>query len=160
MTIFATPHKLYKTFAFAEAVTWTLLLSGLAIRATVGAPPELLLVVGGLHGFVFLAYGATSILVGINQRWSIARTLAAVALAIVPYATIPFERSVEKRNLLKGAWRTTATDDKRDAHWFDRLFRWFLSRPALLGVALFAAIVGIFAVLLIVGPPGGWQREK
>jgi integral membrane protein len=160
MTIFATPHKLYKTFAFAEAVTWTLLLSGLAIRATVGAPPHLLLVVGGLHGFVFLAYGATSILVGINQRWSIARTLAAVALAIVPYATIPFERSVEKRDLLKGAWRTTATDDKRDANWFDRLFRWFLSRPALLGVALFAAIAGIFAALLIVGPPGGWQSEK
>ncbi len=159
MTIFATPHKLYKTFAFAEAATWTLLLSGLAIRATVGAPPELLLVVGGLHGFVFLAYGATSILVGINQRWSIARTLAAVALAIVPYATIPFERYVEKRDLLKGAWRTTATEDKRDTHWFDRLFRWFLSRPALLGVALFAAIVGIFAVLLIVGPPGGWQER-
>lgn len=159
MTIFATPHKLYKTLAFAEAVTWTLLLSGLAIRSTIGAPPQLLLVVGGLHGFVFLAYGATSVLVGVNQRWGIGRTLAAVALAIVPYATIPFEKVVEKRGLLKGSWRLAATEDKRDHNWFDRLFRWFLNRPVLLAAALFAAIVGIFAVLLIVGPPGGWQSE-
>jgi hypothetical protein len=58
--------------------------------------------------------------------------------------------------LLDGEWRQTATADPRDAHWFDRLFRWFLNRPVLLGVTLVAVIVIIFATLLSLGPPSGW----
>jgi integral membrane protein len=160
LKLFATPKSLYKTLALAEGVTWTLLLAGLAIRATLGAPPQLLLVVGGLHGFVFLAYGVVSALVGVNQRWGFARTALAVALAIVPFATIPFERAVEKQGRLTGAWRKTVSDDKRDNFWLDRLFRWFLNRPALLAVTLLVAIVAIFAALLVVGPPGGWSESE
>lgn len=160
MTLFATPKTLYKTFALAEGVTWTLLLAGLTIRALVDSPPLLLTVVGGLHGFVFLAYGVISALVGVNQRWGFARTALAVALAIVPYATIPFERAVEKQGRLAGAWRKEASEDKRDAFWLDRLFRWFLNRPALLVLALVAAVVAIFAALLVVGPPGGTPKSE
>ena len=160
MRLFATPKTLYKTFALAEGVTWTLLLAGLTIRALVEAPPLLLTVVGGLHGLVFLAYGVISALVGINQRWGFARTALAVALAIVPYATIPFERAVEKHGRLTGPWRKTASEDKRDNFWLDRLFRWFLNRPALLVLALVAVVVAIFAALLVVGPPGGWPKSE
>ena len=160
MKLFATPKTLYKTFALAEGVTWTLLLAGLTIRALVGVPPLLLTVVGGIHGLVFLAYGVISALVGVNQRWGFARTALAVALAIVPYATIPFERAVEKQGRLAGTWRKEASEDKRDAFWLDRLFRWFLNRPALLVLALLAAVVAIFAALLIVGPPGGWPKSE
>ncbi len=160
MSLFKAPKSIYKTLAFAEAVTWTLLLAGLAVKATVGAPQTLLTVVGGVHGLIFLAYGASSALVGVNQRWGLGRTVLAVALAVVPYATIPFERSVEKRGRLEGAWRKEVTEDQRDAFWFDRLFRWFLNRPALLALALFAAVATIFASLLIVGPPGGWPKTN
>ena len=159
-SIFTTPKTLYKTLAFAEAVTWTLLLTGLAIRATVGAPSQLLMVVGGLHGLVFLAYGVISALVGVNQRWGLARTALAVALAIIPYATIPFERAVEKQGRLTGPWRKTGSEDKRDNFWLDRLFRWFLNRPALLVLALVAVVVAIFTALLVVGPPGGWPKSE
>jgi integral membrane protein len=159
-SLFATPKGLFKALAFAEAVTWTLLLAGLTIRALVDSPPLLLTVVGGLHGFIFLAYGVVSALVGVNQRWGFARTALAVALAIVPYATIPFERAVEKQGRLTGAWRKEPSEDKRDDFWLDRLFRWFLNRPALLVLVLFAAIVAIFAALLIVGPPGGWPKSE
>jgi integral membrane protein len=158
--MFETPRKLYKTLAFAEGVTWTLLIAGLVIRAAVGAPQLLLTVVGGIHGLVFLAYGVCSALVGVNQRWGFWRTALAVVLAIVPYATIPFERAVEKRGRLDGNWRTEATDDARDTFWFDRLFRWFLKRPALLVMALAAVVAAIFAALLIIGPPGGWPKSK
>lgn len=160
MKLFATPKSLYRTLAISEAVTWTLLLAGLTIRALVDSPPILLTVVGGLHGFVFLAYGTVSALVGVNQRWGFARTALAVALAIVPYATIPFERAVEKQGRLTGPWRKAASEDKRDNSWFDRLFRWFLNRPALLVVALMAVIFAIFAALLVVGPPGGWPKSE
>lgn len=151
-----TPGRLFRFFALSEGVTWALLLSGLALRATVGAPPIVVTIVGGIHGAVFLGYGVIAALIGVNNRWGFGRTLLGIALAIVPFATIPFEAAVSKRELLAGEWRRTATADPRDAHWFDRLFRWFLNRPVLLGVTLLVVIATIFATLLSLGPPSGW----
>ncbi len=151
-----TPGRLFRFFALSEGVTWALLLSGLALRATVGAPPILVTIVGGIHGAVFLGYGVIAALIGVNNRWGLGRTVLGIALAIVPFATVPFESYVSKRGLLAGEWRRTATADPRDAHWFDRLFRWFINRPALLGVTLLVVIATIFATLLSLGPPTGW----
>lgn len=151
-----TPGRLFRFFALSEGVTWALLLSGLALRATVGAPPIVVTIVGGIHGAVFLGYGVIAALIGVNNRWGFGRTLLGIALAIVPFATVPFETYVSKRELLAGEWRRTATADPRDAHWFDRLFRWFLNRPVLLGVTLLVVIATIFATLLSLGPPSGW----
>ena len=153
-----TPAKLYKTFAVAEAFTWTFLIAGLITRAVVGIPSEIMFGVGALHGAVFLGYGVSAALVGVNQRWSFGRILLAIFLAIVPYATVPFERSVEKKNLLVGPWRKTETDDARDKNWFDRLFRWFINRPVLLVLVLILVVVAIFATLLHVGPPDTWGK--
>ena len=150
-----TPRKLYRILAIAEAVTWTLLITGLIVKATAGIDATLLTTIGGVHGFVFISYGATAILVGINQRWHFGVGLLAVVTAIVPYATIPFEIVQERRGALAGAWRLTPSDDPRDHHWFDRFVRWFLNRPALLVLAIVVAIVLIFVILLTAGPPGG-----
>lgn len=154
-----TPRKLYLTFALGEALTWTLLLGGLAFRQLFGAPQILLTVIGGIHGAVFLGYAVSAAIVGVNQRWSFGRIVGAVALAIVPYATIPFERSVDGKGLLDGAWRKVETEDSRDHNWFDRLFRWFLNRPALLILTMFILVVVIFGSLLLIGPPGGWPKD-
>jgi integral membrane protein len=155
-----TPRKLFRRFAFAEAVTWTLLIGGLVIKATVGAPQLALTVVGGIHGAVFLTYGVIASITGVNQRWGIGRTVVAVALAIVPYATIPFEIYVERSGRLKGDWRREHSGDSRDDHWFDRLYRWFIVRPALLAGAMLIVVTAIFAALLLVGPPGGWPKSN
>ena len=154
-----TPKKLFRLFALAEAVTWTLLIGGLILRATVGVPSMAFAIVGGLHGAVFLAYGVIASLTGVNQRWGLGRTVLAVALAIVPYATIPFELSVQRSGKLEGDWRREHSGDARDDHWFDRLYRWFIIRPALLTIVMFAVVAAIFAVLLIAGPPGGWPTN-
>lgn len=156
----SSPGNLFRFFALAEAVTWTLLLGGLAIRAALDAPPLLLTIFGGIHGAVFLCYGVTAALVGVNNRWGFGRTVLGIALAIVPYATIPFESRVAHTGRLAGDWRLDETSDPRDAHWFDRLFRWFLKRPALLVVTLIAVVIAIFATLLVIGPPGGWPAES
>jgi integral membrane protein len=158
-TVGASPRKLYKAFALGEGVTWTLLISALIIRALIDSPPILLTVVGSIHGAVFLGYGVIASLVGVNNRWGLGRTALAVALAIVPFATIPFERYVERSGKLDGTWRRTATDDPRDAHWFDRLYRWFLNRPALFVLVLLLAVVAIFITLITLGPPGGKPTE-
>ncbi len=150
-----TPKRLYLILSIAEACTWTLLIAGLIVRATAGIDPSALFVIGGLHGFVFISYGATAILVAINQRWHFLVGLLAVVTAILPYATIPFDIVQSRRGALNGGWRLEATDDPRDRHWFDRFVRWFLNRPVLLVLAIFAAIVLIFSILLLAGPPGG-----
>ena len=154
-----TPKKLFRLFALAEAVTWTLLIGGLILRATVGVPSIAFAIVGGLHGAVFLAYGVIASLTGVNQRWGLGRTVLAVALAIVPYATIPFELAVQRSGKLDGDWRREHSGDARDDHWFDRLYRWFIIRPALLTIVMFAVVTAIFAVLLMAGPPGGWPTN-
>ena len=157
--MFATPRSLYKIFALSEGVTWTLLLGGLAVRAIFGIPPLLLTIIGGLHGLVFLAYGVSAALVGVNNRWGIGRTVLAIALAIIPFATVPFEISAERKGRLVGEWRRDKTSDVRDSHWFDSLYRWFINRPVILVLTLAVVVIGIFATLLIIGPPGEWSQE-
>lgn len=154
-----TPKKLFRLFALAEAVTWTLLIGGLILRATVGVPTVAFTIVGGLHGAVFLTYAVIASITGVNQRWGFGRTVLGVVLAIVPYATIPFELYVQRTGKLEGNWRREHSGDSRDDHRFDRLFRWFIIRPALLTLVMFAVVTAIFATLLLIGPPGGWPTN-
>lgn len=147
-----TPKKLYRIVAIAEAITWTLLITGLILRATIGL--DIAVTIGGsIHGFVFLAYGATAVLTAINQRWGVGLGLLAVVTAIVPYATIPFDIWAHRAGKLEGDWRREATDDPRDQRWFDRLVRWMLNHPSLLATLILLAVVVLFTVLLILGPP-------
>lgn len=152
--MFRTPKSLFRVLAIAEVITWTLLISALIARA-VGADPIVVTIAGGIHGLVFLSYGATAILVAFNQRWGVGPALTAIVSAIVPFATIPVELWLAKTGRLNGEWRLQATDDPRDATWYDRLMRFFLNRPWLLAVIIVAAIVALYAALLIIGPPGG-----
>jgi integral membrane protein len=154
-----TPRSLFRLTAFGEAVTWTLLIGGLIARALVDPPEILIPIVGSIHGFVFLSYAVVSILVGLNQRWSIGKTLLAVILAIVPFATIPFERSVDKTKSLQGSWRTEVSNDPRDSVWADKLFRWFIKRPFVLILILVLGVTAVFTFLLWLGPPGEWGQN-
>jgi integral membrane protein len=149
-----TPQQLFRAAAIAEAITWTLLISALIIRATTDWAFGVS-IAGGIHGFVFLAYGATAILMAINQRWHPGVATLAIVSAIVPYATIPTEVWLARSRRLAGAWRKEATDDPRDRAWIDRLARWFIRHPLLLVLLIAAAVVVLFVVLLTVGPPGG-----
>ena len=148
------PLRLFRSLAIAEAITWTLLITGLILRATVGL--DVAVVVGGsIHGFVFLAYAATVLLVGVNQRWSIGLMALGVVTAIVPYATVPFELWLVRRGRLEGDWRREAGDHPADGNVVNRLLRWGLARPVLLTVLAVVGVAAVFAALLVVGPPGG-----
>jgi integral membrane protein len=152
------PRLLYRTVAIAEAITWTLLIGGMLLKY-VFLPGEFgdgaVRVGGFLHGFVFLAYGVTAVLVGVNQHWRPRLILLALATAVVPYATIPFDRWLERRDMLDGGWRREATADPRDHTVVSRLLRFGLARPLLLASVLVVGLVAVFAALLVMGPPGG-----
>lgn len=147
-----TPKTLFRTLAIAEAVTWTLLISALIARATTDFATGVT-IAGGIHGFVFLAYGATAVLLAVNQRWHPGVAVLAIGSAIIPYATIPVELWLARSGRLEGAWRRETTDDPRDQGWFDRFVRWFIRHPVLLILAIAAAVVVLFVVLLSLGPP-------
>lgn len=148
------PKSLFRTVAIAEAITWTLLISALILRALTDFALGVT-IAGGIHGFVFLAYGATAVLLAVNQRWRPSVAVLAIASAIIPYATIPVERWLARTGRLDGPWRREATDDPRDATLIDRLARWFIRHPAVLGGVIAGAVVALFVILLILGPPGG-----
>lgn len=151
-----TPRAFYRAVAIAEAITWTGLLLGMALKYGLDMPVAVL-VAGSIHGLVFITYALTAALVGVNQHWPSGRITFAVATAIIPYATIPFDRHLERRHLLDGEWRRTATDDPRDQQPLSRLLRFFLARPATLAVVFVTAVLTIMTTMLIIGPPGGWD---
>jgi len=152
------PKQLFLTFARGEAITWTLLIAALVIRALGNPVPAIVTIAGSIHGAVFLGYAVTALLVGINQRWRFGKLVLAVALAIVPFATIPFERRLVANSAIEGAWRTTLSQDPRDKGFIDRLFRWFIARPYVLLAVLLIAIPAVFAFLLFLGPPTEWFK--
>jgi integral membrane protein len=151
------PRLLYRTVAVAEAVTWTLLITAMLLKYVAQLDSPFTFVAGLMHGLVFVTYAGTAVLVGLNQYWPMGRIMLAVATAIVPYATIPFDRRLENRGELEGEWNIAATADRRDRLWARRLLRWLLRRPAVLVAVFVLAVVAILGVLLVVGPPGGWK---
>lgn len=147
-----TPLRLFRVVAIAETITWTMLITGLILRATLGL--DVAVTIGGsIHGFVFLAYGAVAVLTAINQRWHPLVAVIAIATAVVPYATIPFELWAARTGRLAGDWRRTETDDPRDRFWVDRLARWMFRHSVVLTVLVAVAVVALFVVLVSVGPP-------
>lgn len=149
----AKPKDIFGTFARIEMFTWGLLIAAIIARATIGVSGNIFTIAGATHGLAFLGYSVTAVLVAVNQRWTLRRTFMAVALAIVPFATYPFDRQLQKKSLLDGEWRIEASKDPRDNTSFDRLFRWFIFRPVLLILTLTVFVVAVFAILLFIGPP-------
>lgn len=149
------PRSLYRFVSIAEAITWSLLIIGMLLKYVVQAGEWGVQIGGFLHGLVFIAYGMTAVFVGVNQRWT-ARLIAFACLtAIIPFATIPFDRALERRGALDGRWRHTRTSDPRDHTRLSALLRWMLARPVLLVGIMGVALVAIMATLLTIGPPGG-----
>lgn len=148
------PKQAFRALSIAEAVTWTLLLLGMAAKYGAGQDWAVS-VAGPIHGFVFLAYGVAAVVVAVNQRWGVGATALAIGAAVIPFATIPVEVVYARRGMLDGGWRRTATADPRDRRIPSRLLRAVLARPVLAGVLLIAAVAVAFTGLLIAGPPVG-----
>ncbi len=147
------PKRLYGFLAAAEMVTWALLIIAMVIKYGVG--PEIYVrVFGMVHGVVFIAYGLVTIFVWANERWNAGRGILGLASAVVPFATLPFERAMLRRGMLSDAWRLAPGGDAPQGP-VEKVQALALRYPwpaAAAGVILVAAVT---AVLLFIGPPGG-----
>jgi integral membrane protein len=146
------PLVLFRRVAIAEAVTWALLLAGMFLKY-VTETTELGVRIGGmLHGVVFLAFCVTTVVVAVDQRWSVGRTVLGLVSAVPPFATVLFDWWAERRGWLTETWRLVSGSPERG---LDRPAAWLLRNPVrglLTGLVAVAALTG---VALLVGPPAG-----
>ena len=99
------PTTLYRRVAVAEAITWALLLLGMFLKYVTETTELVVRICGMVHGAVFIAYCLTTVLVWIDQRWSLRAARARPGRAVPPFVTVPFERYAERRGLLRTSWR-------------------------------------------------------
>lgn len=148
------PLRLFRIVAIAEAITWTMLIAGMIGKYVLDLGGLGVTIGGSAHGFVFIAYVLTVLLVGINQRWSLGVIALAAGSAVIPYLSIPFELWAARTGKLAGPWRREATADRADHTIPARMVRWLVRRPIAAAVILVASLAVIMTVLLILGPPG------
>ena len=150
--ILASPKRLYRLVAFIEVVTWAMLLTGMFLKYVTKTTEVGISVAGPIHGFAFLAYCLVTTLVAVDQRWSVGRWILGLLSAVPPFVTIPFEKSIEKRGLVKETWRLRSEEP---GGMVEKVATFPLRRPVqgiVVGVVLLAVV---FSVLLLIGPPGG-----
>jgi integral membrane protein len=153
MPVLRTPSRLYRLLALAEMVTWTLLLLGMLLKYVLQVTELGVRIGGGLHGFVFLSYVVVTVLVAVDQRWSVGRLAMGVGSALIPYLTVPFEQWAHRRGLLGDSWRLRE-DAPRSLP--ERVAALALRRPVLAAVIAVVVVAVVFSVLLSLGPPTEW----
>jgi len=130
--------------------TWAGLIVALILRGL--DVTNIVPIAGGIHGFVFLCYSATTIFVWVNQRWKFGLGFTGLILAIVPFAPVPFEIAVDRRGLLRGGWRLAPGGDTPRG-FVEHVQAWVL-RHLLLSIVLVVLLVtALFVTLLWLGPP-------
>ncbi|GAB96055.1 integral membrane protein [Kineosphaera limosa] len=150
------PARLFAVVAFAEMVTWTLLILGMIGKYVLqlGDLGDLGVRIGGsLHGFAFLCFCLVTVLVAVDQRWSVRDLLMGLASAVIPYATVPFERSALRRGLLGQRWRLR---DEPGRGPVEKVVAESVRHPLPAALVAGLTIVAVFSALLLAGPPTQW----
>ncbi|ASK66070.1 hypothetical protein CFK39_09870 [Brachybacterium avium] len=153
MHLLSTPSRLYRVLALAEVVTWTLLLGGMFVKYVLHSTELLVRIGGGLHGFTFLSYVVVTVLVAVDQHWRLKDLLLGIGSAVIPYLTVPFERSAHRRGLLGENWRLREEQGRTAPQ---RLVSLALRHPLPAALIAIVGVAIVFSVLLSLGPPTEW----
>lgn len=150
-----TPGILHKRLSQLEAITWGLLLLGMAAHYIFGADNWTVSVGGGIHGFAFLAYCAVTVIVWVNLRWPAKIGIIGLVISVIPFATIPFEIYAGKKGYYTGPWRFTDHTEKPKTA-AEHVLATIVRHPVFSATAVFVAVLVLYVVLLLAGPPTGW----
>lgn len=153
MRLLSTPSRLYRVLALAEVVTWTLLLAGMFLKYVLQSTELLVRIGGGLHGFTFIAYIAVTVLVAVDQQWKLKDLLLGIGSAVIPYLTVPFERSALRRGLLGDHWRLR---EEQPSSAPQQVVGLALRHPIPAALIVIVGVAVVFSVLLSLGPPTEW----
>jgi integral membrane protein len=144
------PGRLFRRLAVTEAITWALLLTGMFLKYVTETTELGVRVFGMVHGVAFVAYCLTTVVVAVDQRWSFRRALAALACAVPPCATVPFDKYAESRGWLTSSWRLV---EQRPESRVDAAVAWLVRNPLRGLLAGLVAVAALTGLALVAGPP-------
>jgi integral membrane protein len=144
-----TPQALFRRVAVAEAVTWALLLAGMFLKYVTDTTEAGVRIAGPIHGVVFVAYCVTTVVVAVDQRWTLRRTAIGVLSSVPPFFTLLFDLLAERAGAF-GPWRLTVDEPTRPV---DRPIAWMLRHPLQGLVAALVVVAVLTGLALVVGPP-------
>lgn len=82
----------FRVLAIAEAFSWAALLAGMFLKWVTRTTELGVQVAGPIHGALFIGYGILALVLWRLQRWPFRVALFAGLSAILPFATVWFER--------------------------------------------------------------------
>ncbi|GID92622.1 DUF3817 domain-containing protein [Amorphoplanes digitatis] len=91
---------LFAAIAIAEACSWAALLIGMFFKYGPVGDEIGVRIAGPVHGALFTAYLAVTVVLARVARWKWWVTLLALACSVPPFATLVFERWARSRGLL------------------------------------------------------------
>lgn len=147
-----TPRTFFRIVAVAEAITWAFLLIAMFFKYVTQTTEALIPLAGGIHGFMFLVFLVGTVFVWINQRWTARTGVLGLVAAVVPLATVPFDRWLERHGMLDGGWRLAPRGETPQG-FFERVQAWVLRNPVVAILVAVTSVSVVFAALLIIGPP-------
>lgn len=84
---------LYKLFAFAEGVGWTMLISAIIYRRFDLPLDDILVSIAGtVHGLLFMLYFVFTLITIRSMEWGIWRTTGALVAGTAPYTSVAYEK--------------------------------------------------------------------
>lgn len=96
----------FRLVAFAEALSWAGLLTGMFFKYVVDAGEQGVHVFGPIHGAVFVAYVVLALLSWWRLRWSLPTAFLALAASVPPFCTVLFEVWADRTGRLVRSDRT------------------------------------------------------
>ena len=102
--------RIFRLLALAEAFSWAALLVGMYFKWIAKSTELGVEIAGPIHGGLFIAYGMTALILWRLQRWPFLVALFAGLSAVLPFATVLFERWAGRRGYLAAADEATAAD--------------------------------------------------
>lgn len=95
--------RVFRLLAVAEAFSWAALLTGMYFKWIARTTELGVEIAGPVHGALFIGYGMAALVLWRLQRWPFAIALFAGLSAVVPFATVLFERWADRRGHLTAA---------------------------------------------------------
>ena len=146
------PKRLFRIVAVAEAITWALLLGGMFLKYATDTTEMGVTIAGPIHGFAFVAYVVTTIVVSVDAKWPVRRTLLGLLAAVPPFVTVWFDLAGEKRGFFRDSWRLR---EEKPGGVLEKLVAWLVTKPLQGLAAGVVAVCVLFGVALVAGPPAG-----
>jgi len=108
------PVARFRLAAFAEAITWALLLLGMFFKYVVVKNPIGVQIFGPIHGAVFVLYVLATLLVIRPLRWGWIVSLSALAASVPPFFTVLFEQWAQRTGRLRLEPELAAKQERTD----------------------------------------------